>query len=182
MHMSNEAQALAGEPPSPGDSEYKALLAVLSSSARGRAFLAEHARRARQADTEMLLGALERIEAALADQRAQVAPPPSPAPPAPAAPTALAAIAAQAIAAAERDMPQVKVIKAGSGPQPAHFAGEDFTGPIAPAPKLPNPAAASNVIAANVPAEHAAPPGTPVADALAQIVALSEEERLALFS
>src|SRR5690242_341466 len=171
MHMSNEAQALAGEPQSPGDNEYKAFLAVLSSSARGRAFLAEHARRSRLAETEMLLGAIERIEATLAEQRAQAvaAPPP---PVAPAA-TALAAIAAQAIADAERDMPQVKVIKAGSGPQPPQFSGEDFTGPAEPAPKLPNPAADSNVIAETVPSEHAAPPGTPVAAALAQIVALS---------
>ena len=182
MHMSNEAQALAGEPQSDGDGEYKAFLAVLSSSAHGRAFLAEHARRSRLAETEMLLGAIERIEAMLAEQRAQAAAAPVAVPPQAAPPTALAAIAAQAIAAAERDMPEVKVIKAGHGPQPAHFSGEDFTGAAAPAPKLPNPAADSNVIAATVPGEHAAPPGTPVADALAQIVALSEEERLALFS
>src|SRR6185503_20929208 len=45
MHMSNEAQALAGESPgeSTDDGEYKAFLTVLASSARGRAFLAEHA-------------------------------------------------------------------------------------------------------------------------------------------
>jgi hypothetical protein len=186
MHMSNEAQALAGESPgeSTDDSEYKAFLTVLASSARGRAFLAEHARRARQADTEMLLAALARIEETLAEQRAQAAAPPMPPPPPPLPPgaTALAAIAAQAVAAAESDMPEVRVIKAGSRPPPPHFAGEDFAGPAEPAPKLPNPAALSNVIAETVPPEHAAPPGTPVADALAHIVALSDEERLALFS
>ena len=182
LHMSNEAQALAGESQSAGDSEYEAFLAVLLSSARGRAFLDEHARRGRQADTEMLLDALTRIEATLAEQSA-----PQPMSPPPAG-TALAAIAAQAVAAAESDMPQVKVIKAGSMPPSAHFAGEDFTGggEAPPSPEVvsasADPAAQSNVIADTVPAEHAAPPGTPVADALAQILALSDEERLALFS
>ena len=179
--MSNEAQALAGPPESPGETEYKTFLAVLSSSARGRAFLAEHARRSRQAETEMLLGALARIETTLAEQRERTAPP-APFQPPPAATTALAAIAAKAMAAAETDVPEVKVIKAGSMPAPPQFAGEDFAGAVPPAPKLPNPAAESNVIADTVPPEHAAPPGTPVADALAHIVALSDEERLALFS
>jgi hypothetical protein len=179
LHMSNEAQAFAGPPESPGETEYKAFLAVLSSSARGRAFLTEHARRSRQAETEMLLGALARIETTLAEQRARTAPP-APPPSPPPATTALAAIAAKAMAAAESDVPEVKVIKAGSMPAPPAFAGEDFAVP--PAPLLPNPAADSNVIAATVPPEHAAPPGTPVADALAQILALSDEERLALFS
>src|SRR3569833_2298902 len=116
MHMSNEAQSLTGETPgeSTDDREYKAFLAVLASSARGRAFLAEHARRSRHADTEMLLAALARIEDMLAEQRAQAAapqpalPPPPPLPP---GATALAAIAAQAVAAAQTDMPEVKVIK-----------------------------------------------------------------------
>ena len=188
LHMSNEAQALAGEPQSAGDSEYEAFLAVLSSSARGRAFLDKHARRSRQADTKMLLDALTRIEATLAEQSAQAAlPAQQPMSPPPVG-TALAAIAAQAVAAVESDMPQMKVIKAGSMPPPAHFAGEDFTrgAEAAPSPEVvsasADPAAQSNVIADTVPAEHAAPPGTPVADALAQILALSDEERLALFS
>jgi hypothetical protein len=191
MHMANEAQALAGEPQDAGNSEYEAFLAVLSSSARGRAFLDEHARRSRQADTDMLLDALARIEAMLAEQRAQaaqaaVAPPPAPAPPPPPAATALAAVAAQAIAAADCDMPEVKVIKAGQMPPPPPFAGEDFaTEPVGLAADVhaaADPATESNVIADTVPPEHAAPLGTPVADALASILALSEEERLALFS
>ena len=159
--MSNEAQALAGPPESPGETEYKAFLAVLSSSARGRAFLAEHARRSRQAETEMLLGALARIETTLAEQRERTAPP---APPQqsspPPATTALAAIAAKAMAAAESDVPEVKVIKAGSMPAPPQFAGEDFAGAVPPAPMLRNPAAESNVIADTVPPEDPlAPPG-----------------------
>lgn len=187
--MANEAQAFAGEPQDAGSSEYEAFLAVLSSSARGRAFLTEHARRSRQADTDMLLEALSRIEAMLAEQRAQaVQPVPPPvSTPAPAT-TALAAVAAQAIASAENDMPEVKVIKAGQMPPPPPFAGEDFaidaSDPTTADPKAAatDPAMESNVIADTVPPEHAAPPGTPVADAMASILALSEEERLALFS
>jgi hypothetical protein len=126
----------------------------------------------------------------LAEQRALAAAPAPPLPPPPPlAPgaTALAAIAAQAIAAAEHDMPEVKVIKAGSRPPPPHFAGEDFAGAVAAVPEpqaetAKDPATESNVIAENVPPEHAAPPGTPVAVALGHILALSEEERLALFS
>src|SRR3569623_2563271 len=77
MHMANEAQALAGESPgeSLDDGEYKAFLSVLASSARGRAFLAEHARRARQADTEMQLAAQARNEDKQDEQREQAAAP-----------------------------------------------------------------------------------------------------------
>jgi hypothetical protein len=197
MHMPNEARALASEAGDAGDSEYGAFHAVLSSSARGRAFLAEHARRARQADTDMLLAALARIEAMLAETAASLPPAPSAPPPAPTptpAATALAAVAVQAIAAAASDMPEVKVIKAGSVPPPPSFAGEDFAddaaaesgetaaSPAGAARETPELGAASNVIADPVPPDHAAPPGTPVADALASLLALSEEERLALFS
>jgi hypothetical protein len=93
------------------------------------------------------------------------------------------------IAAAEGDLPVMKVIKAGQMPPPARFAGDDFAAePVADAPapatatEATDATAGSHVIAADVPAEHAPPPGTPVDDALAAILALSEEERLALFS
>ena len=188
--MSNEAQAFAGEPQSAGDSEYKAFLSVLASSARGRAFLAEHARRSRHADTEMLLAAMARIEDTLAEQRALAAAsvPAQSAPPAVApAATALAAIAAQAVAAAQGDLPEVKVIKAGSRPPPPHFAGEDFAGdaavPAAPhAGTAHDTAAGPDVVAGSGPAERATPAVPPDADALAHLLALSEDERLALFS
>ncbi len=45
------------------ESEYQALVEALSESARGRGFLAEHARRSRSAETNILLTAIERIEA-----------------------------------------------------------------------------------------------------------------------
>ncbi len=46
-----------------GEPEYLALVQALSASARGRAFLDEHARRSRNAETNILLTAIERIEA-----------------------------------------------------------------------------------------------------------------------
>jgi len=64
--MANEPLALAVKPPdAPEEDEYLTLCAALSQSARGRAFLAEHARRSRNADNEMLLAAIGRIEARL---------------------------------------------------------------------------------------------------------------------
>ncbi len=64
--MGNESAALARPPPAAAEEDYyQSLSAVLSESARGRAFLAEYARRNRQADTEMLLAALERLETRL---------------------------------------------------------------------------------------------------------------------
>ena len=206
------SEALAAPADGPSEDDYKAFYSVLASSARGRAFLAEHTRRARHAETETLLAAIARIEATLAEQHSRE-PTPAALPPAPpSAGTALAAVAARAIAAAEGNLPVMKVIKAGQMPPPARFAGDDFaaaepaadepvdaasapaagatgvpaaaaaTTPDAAHGEPPDIAAASNVIADDVPAEHAAPPGTPVADALAAILALSEDERLALFS
>jgi len=65
--MPNEPLALAIEPPpeAPSEADYQAFCAVLSQSARGRAVLAEYARRNRSADTVALLAAIERIEARL---------------------------------------------------------------------------------------------------------------------
>ncbi|MEJ2623055.1 MAG: hypothetical protein P8Z80_00475 [Pseudolabrys sp.] len=63
--MSKQSIALAYSRPSDtlGETEYRALVQVLSESARGRAFLEEHARRSRSAETKILLTAIERIEA-----------------------------------------------------------------------------------------------------------------------
>jgi hypothetical protein len=170
MHMPTEAQTLTGGTHGAGDDEFEALYAVLSSSARGRAFLAEHARRSRQADTGTLLAALARIEALLAEQRAAASSPPSSPPPAPSSPpTALAAVAAQAIAAARDEMVDVKVVKAGAMPPPAPFAGDDFASASS---------CESESGAATAPQTGAAAAD----DALATLLALSEDERLALFS
>jgi hypothetical protein len=64
--MANEPLALAIRPPdAPNEDDFLALCAALSQSARGRAFLAEHTRRSRNADNEALLAAIGRIEARL---------------------------------------------------------------------------------------------------------------------
>jgi hypothetical protein len=66
LHMANEPLALAIRPPdAPNEDDFLTLCAALSESGRGRAFLAEYARRNRNADTEALLAAIERIEARL---------------------------------------------------------------------------------------------------------------------
>ena len=68
--MPNEIMALAQQrPDAPNEGAYQAVFAALSESARGRAFLAEYARRNRNADTEVLLAALARLQAMVANQR-----------------------------------------------------------------------------------------------------------------
>src|SRR5947209_14593734 len=52
-------------PPPLSESDYEAIESAVMETMRGRWFLAEYARRNRQADTTMLLSALDRIEAAL---------------------------------------------------------------------------------------------------------------------
>jgi hypothetical protein len=70
LHMSNQIVALAQERGEPSaEAAYQAVFAALSESARGGAFLAEYARRNRNADTEVLLAALGRLEAMVASQR-----------------------------------------------------------------------------------------------------------------
>jgi hypothetical protein len=46
----------------PDEGDYQAFCEALSASARGRAFLAEYTRRNRNADTEQLLAAIERLQ------------------------------------------------------------------------------------------------------------------------
>jgi len=223
--MSTQSRALSAAD-AVSEEDYQAFVAALSATARGRAFLDEHARRHRQADTAALLDAIARLEAQLAAQpsRAEVAselnalaesvrsvhaqidavqltaavtklaatldavqqrlsalaaapePEPQSEPPPAAkrvdAPFALAltAVAAQAIAAAQEEEP-VKIIKAGSIPPPPPFAGEDLAGVAQPADEA--------VVQREM---HAMPPSDLGRDVLRQIEALSEEERLALFS
>src|SRR5262245_11652520 len=54
------------QPGSPDEADYRAFCSALSESARGRAFLAEYARRNRNADTRPLLTAIERLQVSLA--------------------------------------------------------------------------------------------------------------------
>jgi hypothetical protein len=209
------------------EENYQALLALLSATARGRAFLEEHARQSRHADIGVLVDAVARIEAQIAaqpsradllaefaalaenvralrsqidtvqlteavtklaatldgaQQRLSAASPAAPAPatPLPAetklapepkavqAPFALAltAVAAQALAAAEPEEDPVKVFKAGTIPPPPPFAGDDFGD-------------ADLEVATSGDEAASTPRGT---DPMQQIMALSEEERIALFT
>jgi len=50
--------------------DYQAFCAALAASARGRAFLAEYTRRNRNADTELLLAAIDRLQALVAANKA----------------------------------------------------------------------------------------------------------------
>ncbi len=68
--MANEALAAAQAGAAPSEDEYQTFCAALSASARGRAFLAEYAKRHRGADTEVLLAAMARLEALIRLQRA----------------------------------------------------------------------------------------------------------------
>ncbi len=73
--MANELSARPLDPEAPSEDEYQALCEALSASTRGRAFLAEYARRQRAADTAMLMAAMERLEGLVLNQ-----PPPPPEP------------------------------------------------------------------------------------------------------
>ena len=67
--------------PAPGGGRYDAICATMMESARGRWFLDEYARRNRNADTAMVLAAIERLEGRSAATRAAVLPDlPRPAP------------------------------------------------------------------------------------------------------
>lgn len=62
--MASQTQALSiVRPEPPADDDYTALSTALEASERGRAFLAEYARRNRSADTEKVLTAIARLEA-----------------------------------------------------------------------------------------------------------------------
>lgn len=69
--MANETLALARPEQTAAPDHYEAFYELLAASERGRAFLAEHARRGRSAETEVLLAALTRIEALVRGGAAQ---------------------------------------------------------------------------------------------------------------
>ncbi len=64
--MSNEASAQSGKTDvSPAEAEYNAVYAAVTATERGRWFLAEFANRNRKADTDLILAAIARVEAAI---------------------------------------------------------------------------------------------------------------------
>jgi hypothetical protein len=67
LHMPTETTAQVEQlPNAPDEGDYQAFCDALSASARGRAFLAEYARRNRNADTEQLLAAIGRLQSLVA--------------------------------------------------------------------------------------------------------------------
>jgi hypothetical protein len=74
--MSDKPFALSTVPPArPAQDDYDSICATVMASARGRRFLAEYARRNRNADTRLVLGAIERIEALIRGERGRQAHP-----------------------------------------------------------------------------------------------------------
>jgi hypothetical protein len=76
MHVVDEPLPLMGAPDAPSEDEYQAFVLALSESARGRALLAEHARRSRAAESEVLLSSVQRLEGLVRSYTE--APPPGP--------------------------------------------------------------------------------------------------------
>ena len=199
-------------PDAPDEDGFLTLRAALSASARGRAFLAEYLRRNRYADTEAVLEAIARIEARLhADASAiermrgdlrlllkavRLARPKIDA----AGPAARAAKLSQLLDLFER---RIEVMA--PTPDEATAEGSAVAGrlhlavvPQPDEPELPIPSPASAPAPAMVLVPHAAAPAPAVAakappaaietvvapprDPLAALMALSEDERLALFT
>jgi len=133
------------EAPSLNEALYDALLAALSNTARGRAFLDEYARRVRAADTAAALAALARIEAMLVKQQAAAVHAPAP-------------VAAQVVEMREIDADEAYV--------PFEFD---------PPPDV-------EIVQTTAEPVHATDFRRAREDLLAQVRALSPEERIALFS
>lgn len=66
MPTETSARVQAQQPGTPDEGEYQTFCAALGASARGRAFLAEFARRNRNSDTGPLLTAIEKMQSSLA--------------------------------------------------------------------------------------------------------------------
>ena len=73
MPTETTARAQQLQPGAPDEADYHAFCTALSESARGRAFLAEYARRNRNTDTRPLLTAIERLQISLAADPAEPA-------------------------------------------------------------------------------------------------------------
>jgi hypothetical protein len=193
--MTTTPLALAVIPPDAlSDNEYRTLCEALAESARGRAFLAEYARRNRHADTEALLAAIARIEATMRAEASAVqrlrddlrmlliairlARPEIDA----AGPAAKAVKLSALLDLLERRIDAMSEAKpAALAPAEETPAAQLAAVPPLDEPELPIPASVNfepRPIATAAPA----PPVADKHDPLAAIMALSEEERIALFT
>lgn len=221
--MSDDSSALAtvASPSPQTDADYDAIRAALMETARGRAFLAEHARRSRSADIAALLAASERIEATMRDARALPAPPPqaplrndvptdfmsqsrqaseqgidervpaiswfdaTPAPAATAepsneAPPSPAASAPDPVPAASADDFADLLFEPMGEPKPDALWMPDLSESPPSGAKPANGSAAAST--GSNPARHRARPEPRTNDPLASLKAMSDEEKIALFS
>jgi chemotaxis regulatin CheY-phosphate phosphatase CheZ len=74
--MSDEQYALSptpSSPPPPTEADYEAIFAAVMETVRGRWFLSEFARRNRHTDTQMVLAAIDRLQATMHGERADPA-------------------------------------------------------------------------------------------------------------
>ena len=214
--MASEPLAIA-RPEAPVEDDYGILSAALEASARGRAFLSEHARRNRSADTEVLLAAIDRLTAqtrgdaeALQHMRAELrtlvtairlARPDIDA----GRPPGKMAMLGELVGLVERRIDALIGETRTGDPQPARPQLAVVPAPDEPELPIPSPDAQTPAMAVVTPAKPVAAvmpevnvldsspppasppvrPRTPSADrlrVLAPIMALSEDERLALFS
>jgi hypothetical protein len=190
--MSDELAPIpdASDPPLT-EADYAAIYRLLMESARGRRFLAEYARRNRQADTKLVLAAIARIESAIESWPAEpaTAPAGTDLPPAAPAPVMQDAPVAQVapVAAPPREAPRPAgaladdIVWVGEhvrrsseglpGPIPGRPAAERIAGI-----ELPEVA----FVALPRPAQASLPAGTPTTDMLADIFDLDVVEAKAL--
>ena len=204
--MANELARTHPPPAAPGEDDYRALCAALSESARGQAFLAEYARRSRDADTQALLGAIARLEARLRADACGVerlrddlrmlliairlARPQIDA----AGPATQALQLAKLLDLLERRIDALAEAKPAALAPPEDVAPDaiaDARAPLAAVPPpeqpelpIPSPAGAqapSMTLVGNA-KPAAQPAAAPPPDPLAALMALSEDERLALFT
>jgi hypothetical protein len=140
--------ALVENETSPDEAVYDALLAALSSTARGRAFLEEHARRVRADDTAAALAALARIEAMLVKQQSAAVHPP---------------LKGEGRRASRNDA------------EPGWVESQSEM-------SHPTRTAVAALTRSTLPLQGRVDPGTVREELLAQVMALSPEERIALFS
>jgi hypothetical protein len=226
--MQNDPLARTSAQPEIVEADYQAFCSALSANTRGRAFLAEYARRNRHADTETVLAALDRLQTQVRSQiaapqadrirqelRALLAAMRTTRPEIDDSPAAIRAAKQaallgfvehriEAIVAPERERSVLAVVPLPEQPElPIPAPAPVAAAPIAlvrPAPAIPavvfvatpaqgREAGPAVVEAAAAPVPVAAPVtpaktvGTlPAIDPLAAIMALSEAERIALFT
>lgn len=168
-----------------GDSDYDSILAALMETARGRAFLQEYALRSRAADTATLLTAIGRIEGLLESRALEPASPPHPDDMPPSEPAEAAEVLDVEAAAADpaADIMEgvafpAEIFEVDDAPADApvlhvsalHVSAIEFLGPS---------------LAETPPAVSAPQPVRPqrqTRDPFADIRALSEAEKIALFT